>query len=227
MIRVEIDGCIHAGRRRAAGQGWKGRSSEASSVVHACMSSVLTHAAVLGIPWWPHSSCRPVPPQRKTDGVKAVVTLTSLAAQLGGTSESARALDKPTTAFDKLQLAYKVSKAALNQGALTLPTTLARLAVLTTALAGWTPRRSTRCQIRKRSNMQWQASRRCSCSTSTKHRDAESTASLSLPAVTVQLGNELKGEGFTFIAMHPGATLPCEEVLHVLASDLRRVPSQK
>jgi len=50
--------------------------------------------------------------------VKAVVTLSSLVAQMGATSESARALDKPPAPFDRLQLAYKVSKTALNQGAL-------------------------------------------------------------------------------------------------------------
>ena len=50
--------------------------------------------------------------------MKAVVTLSSLAGQMGPSSDSARALDKPAEAFDRMQLAYKVSKAALNQGAL-------------------------------------------------------------------------------------------------------------
>jgi len=50
--------------------------------------------------------------------VKAVVTLSSLAGQMGPSSESARALDKPAEAFDRMQLAYKVSKSALNQGML-------------------------------------------------------------------------------------------------------------
>jgi hypothetical protein len=49
--------------------------------------------------------------------VKAVVTLTSSLGQMGRVSESARALDTPNSIFDKFQFAYKVSKAALNQGA--------------------------------------------------------------------------------------------------------------
>ena len=48
--------------------------------------------------------------------MKAVVTLSSLVAQMGRISESARALDKPSEPFDSLQLAYKVSKTALTQG---------------------------------------------------------------------------------------------------------------
>ena len=55
--------------------------------------------------------------QRKVDGVKAVVTLTSSLGQMGRVSESARALDTPLGPFDTFQFAYKVSKAALNQGA--------------------------------------------------------------------------------------------------------------
>ena len=52
----------------------------------------------------------------KTNGVKAVVTLTSSLGQMGRVSESARALDTPLGIFDKFQFAYKVSKSALNQG---------------------------------------------------------------------------------------------------------------
>ena len=57
--------------------------------------------------------------QKKTDGVKAVVTLSSSVAQIGRVSESARALDAPLGPFDRFQFAYKVSKTALNQGAVT------------------------------------------------------------------------------------------------------------
>ena len=53
----------------------------------------------------------------KTDGVKAIVTMSSSVAQMGRVSESARALDTPLAPFDKFQFAYKVSKSALNQGA--------------------------------------------------------------------------------------------------------------
>ena len=48
--------------------------------------------------------------------MKAVVTLSSMAAQMGYVSEAARALDTPNGPFDKFQFAYKVSKTALNQG---------------------------------------------------------------------------------------------------------------
>ena len=48
--------------------------------------------------------------------MKAVVTLSSAAAQMSLDSEAARDLDKQGP-FDKLQFAYKVSKTALNQGA--------------------------------------------------------------------------------------------------------------
>ena len=56
--------------------------------------------------------------QRKVDGVKAVVTLSSSVAQMGRVSAAARALDTPLGAFDRFQFAYKVSKTGLNQGAL-------------------------------------------------------------------------------------------------------------
>ena len=59
--------------------------------------------------------------QRKTNGVKAVVTLSSSVAQVGRVSEAARALDAPLGPFDRVQFAYKVSKTALNAGALAVP----------------------------------------------------------------------------------------------------------
>jgi len=59
--------------------------------------------------------------QRKVDGVKAVVTISSSVAQMGRVSAVARALDAPLTPFDRFQFAYKVSKTGLNQGALTFP----------------------------------------------------------------------------------------------------------
>ena len=55
--------------------------------------------------------------QRKTNGVKAVVTLSSSVAQMGRVSEAARALHQPLAPFDRFQFAYKVSKTGLNQGA--------------------------------------------------------------------------------------------------------------
>ena len=58
-----------------------------------------------------------VHPQRKTNGVKAVVTLSSSVAQMDRVSAAARALDAPLGPFDKFQFAYKVSKTGLNQGA--------------------------------------------------------------------------------------------------------------
>ena len=60
--------------------------------------------------------------------MKAVLTLSSLAGQMGPSSEAAHALDKPAEAFDRMQLAYKVSKAALNQGALSETETAMTLA---------------------------------------------------------------------------------------------------
>ena len=63
------------------------------------------------------STTNPWRPQRKVNGVKAVVTLSSSVAQMGRVSEAARALDTPLGLFDKFQFAYKVSKSALNQGA--------------------------------------------------------------------------------------------------------------
>ena len=64
----------------------------------------------------PHNDLKPCWPQRKTNGVKAVITLSSSAAQMSLDSKAARAIDAPAGPFDKLQMAYKVSKAALNQG---------------------------------------------------------------------------------------------------------------
>ena len=48
--------------------------------------------------------------------MKAVVTISSLAGEMGPTSESARALDKPLGPLDNAVFAYKVSKTALNAG---------------------------------------------------------------------------------------------------------------
>ena len=70
----------------------------------------------------------------KPNGVKAVVTLTSSLGQMGRVSESARALDTPLSPFDTFQFAYKVSKAALNQGAPTPPAPRCR-GVLAVSLA--------------------------------------------------------------------------------------------
>ena len=44
------------------------------------------------------------------------------------------------------------------------------------------------------------------CTVSISLHDANSSPCV-LRAVTVQLANKLKGEGFTFIAMHPGMTV--------------------
>ena len=55
--------------------------------------------------------------QKKVDGVKAVMTISSLAGVMSASSESARALDKAAGPLDNAVLAYKVSKTALNQGA--------------------------------------------------------------------------------------------------------------
>ena len=69
---------------------------------------------------------------------------------MGADSESARKADAPVTPFDKLQFAYRVSKTALNQGALTatvdhqgmpLKPTTQRMHRLTRLLgtSGWLP----------------------------------------------------------------------------------------
>ena len=71
-------------------------------------------------------SCR-LSDQRKPGGMKAVVTLSSHAAQMGPGSAVARQLDVPVTPFDKLQFPLKVSKTALNQGALLLTPQCPRL----------------------------------------------------------------------------------------------------
>ena len=195
--------------------------------------------------------------QQKVDGVKAVVTISSLAGEMGPTSESARALDKPAGPLDNAVLAYKISKTALNQGDRPASDASVQLTAWQwEATADNTPRLHGGMSSTNRLNMHvaWTptislepglplalyhsvchartaraaAISKCTESTvcfillvtSLSANLNTSSGSKSMPlsalrAVTVQLANELKGEGFTFIAMHPGVIVfPCGTSCH-------------
>ena len=149
--------------------------------------------------------------QAKLGGRKTVVTLSSSMAQLERLAVDARVPGKPLGPFDTAQFAYKVSKTGLNQGTaahLPRPRYSGRPWRYSKRLwyQSWPPR--LRCPFSIPSH----------CSTSSAWRlqallprqllrTGRSSQGMWLPAVTVQLANELKGEGFTFIAIHPGETL--------------------
>ena len=178
--------------------------------------------------------------------MKAVVTLSSSVAQMGRVSEAARALDTPLAPFDQFQFAYKVSKTGLNQGAPVLPR-VSRFR-LPLAKGGWAlkslcrgpaPLQPGRPRRRCRSPglfhvmqvmCRWKlAHHRPPCHARSPVLRSPSRSRCAdrfraTPAVTVQLANELKGEGFTFIAIHPGGRSIgcCPRPAHAVFPPLRR-----
>ena len=58
--------------------------------------------------------------QRKADGQRTVVVLTSRQAAMSGASEAARMLEAPLAPHERVCFAYKISKAALNRGSANL-----------------------------------------------------------------------------------------------------------